>query len=181
MLALEQRFNVHYWVEQNLRDRVEVYYSKMAPERMGDEMNRVLHRFAGQEAPLWAFLEARYGPNPQLQTNAMRLYLKNRLVRYLATHAPHLMNNADDMVRRCRDNGDELFAELTEQYGPEDADVAKDTLARKLRTFYKVRGIPRPVDNAKVIAQRFVGMEDELNRMLRQKFADDLNRVMPDL
>jgi hypothetical protein len=181
VLALEQRFNVHYWIEKNLLDRVAAYYQAMAPDRMGDEMNRTLQRFAGQEAPLWAFLEARYGPNPHLQTPAMRLYLKNRLTRYLNVHAPALLPQANEIVRRCPDNGDAMFADLVAKYGPEDADVALDTLTRKLKSFYVMRGIARPIDNAKVIAHRFVGMEQELNKMLRDKFGSDLLNIMPDV
>jgi hypothetical protein len=181
VLALEQRFNVHFWTEQNLRDRVAAYYRIMAPDRMGEEMNRLLQRFAGAEGPLWAFLESRYGPNPLLQTAAMRVYLKDRLTRYLTRRAPQLLPDVNSMVSRCKDNGDALFLELTGLYGPEDSDVVCDTATRKLRTFFKVRGIARPVDNAQLIVKRFAGMEHELNRMLREKFGADLFGVLPDV
>ncbi|CUG85419.1 Hypothetical protein, putative [Bodo saltans] len=179
VLGLEQKYNIHRWMESRTKERLDAYLSKMAPH-LRDESTTILRRFAGQEESMWKYLSQVYGPVPQLQAKEMRLYLKNRLVRYLRTNAPHLLLDADMMVDRCDDNGDKMFERLTSEYGPEPRDVARDTLERKLRSFYKRRHMHRSLESTAILARRFVGREHLLSNLIAEKFGESFDGEMPD-
>ena len=177
--ALERQYNIDHWVEHSLYSRVLQYYRKMAPEYI-EEAPVVVQRFVGREEAMWSYLRDRYGPVPSLLSGSMQAYLKDRLLRYLATRAPHLVGEIDKMIVDLGDaNGEHLMRSLTATYGPEDPQVRLDALTRKLRQFYTKRGI-RP-DNVNVIAKRFLGHEDTLNRMLSERFGASLEGQMPDV
>jgi hypothetical protein len=179
VLGLEQKYNIHRWMESRTKERLDSYLGKMAPH-LKDESMTILRRFAGQEESMWKYLSQVYGPVPQLQAKEMRLYLKNRLVRYLRTNAPHLLLDADMMVDRCDDNGDKMFERLAAEYGPEPRDVARDTLERKLRSFYKRRHMHRSLESTSILARRFVGRERLLSNLMEEKFGESFDSEMPD-
>lgn len=178
ILGLEQRYDVFRWVTHDLRSRVRAYVEKMAPHLV-NEVDTLVRRFADNEETLWSYLTTRFGPIPNLQSSEMRLYLKNRLVRYLQRAAPHLLDEADRMVEQCTDNGDELFARLTRVHGPEAQNIALDTLKRKLQQFYSKRGMTRALDDVGEIAERFVGREKVLHQLMMMKFGDSFLNENP--
>lgn len=179
VIALEQKYNVHHFLEAQTRSKLLLYLKKMAPH-LKDEADTILRRFSGQDEAMWRYLTQVYGPAPQLQSDEMRLYLKNRLVRYLRTNAPHLLLDADLMVDQCEDNGDSMFSKLTSEYGPESKDVARDLLERKLRAFYKRRQMHRSLESVSILAQRFLGRERLLRKLLLEKFGASFDSEVPD-
>eukprot|EP00658_Telonema_sp_P-2_P015113 TRINITY_DN15796_c0_g2_i2.p1 TRINITY_DN15796_c0_g2~~TRINITY_DN15796_c0_g2_i2.p1 ORF type:complete len:335 (+),score=52.91 TRINITY_DN15796_c0_g2_i2:188-1192(+) len=179
--ALERQYNIDHWVEHSLYSRVLQYYRIMAPEYI-EEAPVVVQRFVGREEAMWSYLKDRYGPVPSLLSKSMQAYLKDRLLRYLTTRAPHLVGDIDRMIIDLGDaNGEHLMRELTATYGPEDSQVRLDALERKLRQFYSKRGIRRHMDDVQVIAKRFLGHEETLNKMLSERFGVSLEGQMPDV
>eukprot|EP00744_Colponema_vietnamica_P012305 GILI01017286.1.p1 GENE.GILI01017286.1~~GILI01017286.1.p1 ORF type:complete len:891 (+),score=11.77 GILI01017286.1:113-2674(+) len=181
--ALEQQYNVDHWVETRIHSNVTKYYQRMAPESM-DEIPSIIQRFIGNEEAMWAYLVKRHGPVPALQSKEMQKYIHARLLRYMSQRpsAAHLIKDIDRYIIIIGDtNGDEFFRELAREHGPEDYQMQLDTLIRKLSRFYRERGIRRQIDDVPILAKKFLGHENALNRLLLTLFDDTLNSKHPDV
>ena len=178
--ALEQQYNVNLWRTTNLKARLEAFYDKVAPDRKG-EIATVLQKFERQEEKMWEYLERKYGPPPMLVAEETRIYLKERLVKYLVKRAPHLVGTCDALILQSQGHADALFAPLVREYGPEDPDVALDDLTRKLSAFYRCRKMKAALKRVHVVARRFLGHERLLNEILQQRFGDSLVNYEPEV
>lgn len=179
--ALEQQYNVDHWMEAHLHHRLSEYYRRMAPESM-DEIPAIIQRFIGNEEAMWAFLRDRHGPVPLIQSMEMQKYIRARFLRYFSRRAPELIQDIDKYIIMIGEtNGDAVFRDLASNFGPEEPQIQLDTLIRKLRRFYRERGIRRQYDDIPTIARRFLGHESLLNRLLQEKFDDDLHFKHPDV
>jgi hypothetical protein len=179
--ALEQQYNVRNWRGQNLQQRVEDYYRRVAPGRLTVEVPELLRRFSHRPDLLWAYLKSRYGADPEARSPQVRQFLVNRLSRYLARLAPERLPETEILIDRCEDhNCDTLFEQLTQDYGPEEPDAECEAIRLKLVSFYKARRMHHVLQHTRMIAKRFVGRQALLKEIIRRKFNASLDTAAID-
>jgi hypothetical protein len=174
--ALEQQYRVdHRAARSEVLRKVREYYRRMAPGREEDEAEVVVDRFGGRTERIWPFLYERYGPHPGRRGAGLRQSLRERLERYLARRAVHLLPQADRLIDECPMlSCESLFRDLTARFGPEDPEAEVEMLARRLSAFYRRRRLADAAAKAPTIARRFAGRAQLLDEVLARTFGDNL-------
>lgn len=161
------------------RHRLLNYLGYYAPKRV-NEVDKIFAVFGGRMDDIMDMLRQRFGAEPSMDNQFSKAaleesakQLRQLFSRYYAHYDPSLMYAVETQVQAFIGCGDAARQHLMETYGPEPTYLPLGAdLRRRLIFFFRYYDPPQLM-NVDVLADAYIGMEDQLFAMLTEQYGPE--------